>query len=220
MSIKDKVIVSAAAAILVFGALAWMRLSWGRSAFEFANEWLYQNMGVSKAWAFTAAALAALLILANTWLLASAVLFGRNIKSLAILTACILIPGTFLYEFRNEHKCFERGTEKPLCDVYKTHAGEFVIRRQADADPPSTWIRVRTATKQDVIRFLGDPVDREKNGPQLLAWDKCGPGRDFFDRATGEPRVYVARVDERFELYDHRASTQLPRSHSRPSQRN
>jgi len=57
LRIRDKIVLIGAISVLIFGLLVWGRISWGSNVFETAQLWIYQNYGVSRAWAFTLAVL-------------------------------------------------------------------------------------------------------------------------------------------------------------------
>jgi len=204
LRLRDKILLIAAIAVLIFGLLVWGRISWGTSVFETAQLWIYQNYGVSRAWAFSCAVLVALLLTANLGFLVAAVLFGRrkDVNRLLVVSALVLIPGTVVYQLSNRDQCFNRTTEAPLCALYKKPDGAFVLHRVDDAEPPSTWMKVRIASRDDVVRYGSSEDDRKSLKPTRITWEICGIGTEIFDSVSGDPKVFFAKIDNRFELFD------------------
>lgn len=202
--LRDKILLVAAVFVLIVGLLVWARIEWGTGTFQTAQLWIYQNYGVSRAWAFTFAVLTALLLTANLGFLVVAVLLGRrkDLNRLLVISALVLIPGTVVYELRNGDQCFNRTTDTPLCAVYKKPDGSFGLHRVDGAEPPSTWRKVRTASREDVIRYGSSDDDRKKLRPTRITWGKCGPENEFFDSVSGDPKIFFAKIDNRFELFD------------------
>lgn len=202
--LRDKILLIAAVFVLVVGLLVWARIEWGTGAFQTAQLWIYHNYGVSRAWAFTFAVLTALLFTANLGFLVVAVLLGRrkDLNRLLVISALVLIPGTIVYELRNGDQCFNRTTDTPLCAVYKKPDGSFGLHRVDGAEPPSTWRKVRTASREDVIRYGSSDDDRKKLRPTRITWGECGPENEFFDSVSGDPKIFFAKIDNRFELFD------------------
>ena len=204
LSLRDKIVLGLAIIVLFLGLLVWARIEWGVNVFQIAQLWIYQNYGVSRAWAFTLAILIALLVTANLGFLVAAVLLGRrkDLNRLLVVSALVLIPGTVVYQLSNRDQCFNRTTEAPLCALYKKPNGTFVLHRVDDAEPPSTWRKVRTASREDVVRYGASEDDQKMLRPTRITWETCGPGTEFFDSVSGDPKVFFVKIDNHFELFD------------------
>src|SRR6185369_14230981 len=99
-------------------------------------------------------------------------------------------------------QCFDRSTDAPLCSLYDKPDGTRVVHRIDEAEPPSTWRKLRIASRDDVRQYASSEGDKAKLKPTRLTWSTCGAGTEFFDPVSGDAKVFYVKVDGRFELFD------------------
>jgi len=178
--------------------VGWWYLRWatGMAVFEVARDHLRDSLGFSSA--------VATVIATGTGLGAAFVLTVLLVKANYILAAVVAVavlglPLALLHDAVSADQCFNHKTGAALCDVWETPSGSFAIRRKDGAYPPSSWQRLRDATRADARAYLpsdgatsSSAVDRV---PHLVALASCNPPPTFFD-AAGQATVYWSRADD------------------------